>query len=76
MAKTDESSSATGTAEPTFKAPRLGERITVKASPDRKVPNNEAGDYFNQKDAVSVTVDLRILRLLRDEDLIRVADKK
>ncbi len=55
-----------------YKAPRLGETITVKAGKDRRVPNNEAGDYFSEKDAVSVTVDVRILRLLDDLDLIRV----
>ncbi|WP_211452620.1 hypothetical protein [Collimonas antrihumi] len=67
---------ATTDVTPVAKTPRLGEIISVRAGADRTVPNNEAGDYFSEKDAVAVTVDLRILKLLRDGDLLPATGKK
>lgn len=70
MAKTDKQDDFTETT-PKFKRPRIGEIIGVKANTDRKVPNNEHGDYFSEKDTASITTTVRILRLLDDDDLIR-----
>jgi len=72
MAKNDPNSTTTLTSTTAVKAPRLGETIMVKAGAGRRVPNNEAGNYFTEKDVVPVTVDVRVLRLLDDLDLIRV----
>ncbi|MCW5300870.1 hypothetical protein DXT88_22110 [Herbaspirillum lusitanum] len=70
MAKTDKQDDSTETT-PKFKRPRIGETIGVKAGVDRKVPNNEHGDYFSEKETASITTNVRVLRLLDDGDLIR-----
>ncbi len=73
MAKTANATpdiSATADVTPATKTPRLGETISVRAGANRTVPNNDAGNYFSEKDVVTVTVDLRILKLLRDGDLL------
>ncbi|MGK8195240.1 hypothetical protein [Burkholderia cepacia] len=55
-------------------APRMGQLITVVAGPGRHVVNREFGGVYSETDATPATVNLRILRLLDDEDLIRQAD--
>lgn len=50
--------------------PRLGDTIQVKAAPERIVRGGARGRFTD--DAESITVTLRILRLLQDGDLIRV----
>lgn len=69
-AKPDKQDESTVTT-PKVKPPRIGEIISVKAGADRKVPNNEHGDYFSEKEAASITTNVRVLRLLEDGDLIR-----
>jgi hypothetical protein len=71
MPKADTTTTTPVVAAPSFKPLRIGETITVKAGAGRRVPNDQAGDYFSEKDAVTVTVDVRIIRLVKDEDLIR-----
>ena len=52
--------------------PRLGTQIQVKAASGRIVLNNELGGHFSNDVSTSVTVTVRILKLLADADLVRV----
>ncbi|AIV74610.1 hypothetical protein [Burkholderia pseudomallei] len=51
--------------------PRLGEQIGVIAGVGRVVVNREFGGLYSETDVSPATVNLRILRLLDDDDLIR-----